>query len=68
MLVLTARLKQAAEEAVVLGVKIVIVCLIIIAAFSVVVGDYAVVRQRALNGQNAFEFIQKKVQSGEWKP
>ena len=63
-----SRVKIAAEEAVMIGIKIVVISAIILAAFSVVVGDYSVVRQRAVNGQQAFEFVQKKIQSGEWKP
>ena len=63
-----SRVKIAAEEAVMIGIKIVVISAIILAAFSVVVGDYSVVRQRAVNGQQAFEFVQKKILSGEWKP
>lgn len=55
----SARVKQAAEEGALVGIKIVVVLAIVTAALSVILGDYAIVRQRAMNGQQAFEFIQK---------
>lgn len=52
------RLQAAVEWAVLWGVKIAIVLAIVLMSVSYLVGDYNVVRERALNGQRAFEFIQ----------
>ena len=57
----SARLKEAAEWAILLGVKCAIVLLLIAAALALSVGDYALTRARAQNGQAAFEFIQHQV-------
>lgn len=57
------RLKQAAVDALVFGVKWAIVLLVFGAAALLVVGDYLVVRQRAYNGQAAFEYISKQLEA-----
>lgn len=53
------RLKVAAEEGIVLGVKWGIVIVLVCMAVVFALGDYNIVRQRAANGQQAWEFIQK---------
>lgn len=42
-----------------LGVKYGIAAIVVLVAISWMLGDYAVVRQRALNGQRAFEFLER---------
>jgi hypothetical protein len=49
------RLKTAAEEGLVCGVKWAVAILIVAVVIAWALGDYAVVRQRSLNGQVAFE-------------
>lgn len=57
------RLRQAAEAGVVLGVKWAIVAAILLVSVSWLLGDYNVVRERAANGQRAFEWIQQQVKA-----
>ena len=64
----SVRLKEAAEWAVLLGVKCAIVLLLIAAALALSVGDYAMTRQRAQNGQAAFEFIQHQIDAQKAAP
>ncbi len=51
------RLKQAASDGLVLGVKGAVALVVVALAVMLFLGDYSVVRQRALNGQKAFEFL-----------
>ena len=60
-----ARCRTAAQEGTVLGVKYGIAVLLTIWAVAWLLGDYSVVRQRALNGQHAFEYIQRVIQQQE---
>ena len=55
-----ARLKQAAEEAIILGVKWSLIVALILLTVSWLLGDYKTVRQRALNGQQAFEYLRQQ--------
>ena len=55
------RCVEAVQDAVLLGVKAMIVVLMTLWAVSWLVNDYGVVRQRALAGQRAFDYIQKVV-------
>ena len=57
------RIKLAAIDALVFGVKWAIVLLVFGAAALLIAGDYMVVRQRAYNGQAAFEFIEKQLEA-----
>ena len=52
-----SEIKQAARQGVLLGVQYGIAVLLVLIAISWFVGDYSTVRQRALNGQQAFEFL-----------
>lgn len=62
--------KHAGREGIVLGVKYGCAAVIVIVAVSWLLGDYAIVRQRAQNGQSAFEFLQQQVNkaNGTQKP
>lgn len=62
------QLKDAVSAAIILGVKWAIVILIIGVALLLLAGDYQVVRQRAFNGQQAFEFIQRMNQQQVSQP
>lgn len=53
------RLRVAAEDGILWGVKIALVLVFLGTALWMIAGDYSVVRQRALNGQRAFEFLQQ---------
>lgn len=53
-----ARLWQATEEGMLWGVKLTIAAAILLLGMSYLVGDYNVVRERAMNGQQAFEYLQ----------
>jgi len=55
-------LKSAAREGVLLGVKWAIIAAFVVFAVSMLLGDYIIVRQRAANGQQAFEFIVQQQQ------
>lgn len=52
------RLKAAAADAVVIGVKWAIIAALVLYAVSLTLGDYLIVRQRAYNGQLAYEAIE----------
>lgn len=52
-----ASLKEAAVAGLLIGVKWAVIIVVIAAALSIFLGDYGVTRQRALNGQKAFEFL-----------
>jgi hypothetical protein len=56
---LRTRLRAAAEEGLVLGVKWAIALAAILLGVSLTLGDYNLVRQRAYNGQLAFEALQR---------
>lgn len=51
------RLKAAVADAVVIGVKWAIIAALVLYAVSLTLGDYLIVRQRAYNGQLAYEAI-----------
>lgn len=53
------RLRIAATDGLVFGVKWAIVFVVFALAAAAVLGDYTVVRQRAFNGQVAFEYLQQ---------
>lgn len=55
-----ARLLRAGQEGILWGVKLGLALGLILVAVSYVLGDYSIVRQRALNGQRAFEFLQQQ--------
>lgn len=55
------RLRAALEEGILWGVKLGLAMVLVIVALSYVFGDYTTTRQRALNGQQAFEFIQRQL-------
>ena len=57
-----SRLRDAAEDGLLLGVKYALAVGLILVGVSYVLGDYLVIRQRAANGQMAFEFLQKQQQ------
>lgn len=59
------RLKSAAVDGIVLGVKWALVGLLALFALSWALGDYGILRQRAMNGQRAFEFIQQQVEAAK---
>lgn len=53
-------LATAARDGLVLGVKYGIALLAVGVLIACALGDYAIVRQRALNGQIAFETLQQR--------
>ena len=55
------RLKTAAADGAVLGVKWAMVLMVLAMMAAVILGDYSLVRQRAANGQQAFDFIQQQI-------
>lgn len=59
------RLRIAVEWAILWGVKIAIVLAIVLISVSYLLGDYNIVRERALNGQRAFEFIQAQSKASQ---
>ena len=59
------RLRDAAADGVVLGVKWGLALLLALFSVSWALGDYNQVRQRALNGQQAFEFLQQQVKASQ---
>ncbi len=52
------RLRTCAEDGILWGVKLAIIVAIVLVSVTYLLGDYTIVRERALNGQRAFEFIQ----------
>ena len=63
--------KAAARDGILVGVKYGIAAALVLAAVSWMLGDYTTVRQRAHNGQVAFEFLQQqaaKAANGPQKP
>ena len=56
------RLLVAVQESVLLGVKWAITVAFVLFAVAYLLNDYGLVRQRALNGQQAFEFIAQQQQ------
>ena len=56
------RLRQAATDGLVLGVKYGVALAVLAAVILLCLGDYGVTRQRAYNGQLAHEYLQKMVQ------
>ena len=55
------RLRDAIESGVIIGVKWALAVGLILIGVSYVLNDYGIVRERALNGQRAFEFLQQQV-------
>lgn len=55
------RLSVVAQEGVLIGVKWMIALILMLWAVSWSLGDYNIVRQRALSGQQAFDFIQQQL-------
>jgi len=53
------RLKVAAEEGILIGVKWALALAAILLTVSYLLNDYGIVRSRAANGQLAFEYLQK---------
>ena len=49
------------QEAVLIGVRWSVIFVLSLWALSWALSDYGIVRQRALNGQQAFEFIQQQI-------
>lgn len=56
------KLKDAAEAGLLWGVRIGVALLVMGLLLSWMVGDYTLTRQRAANGQRAFEFIERQLQ------
>ena len=56
------RLSEAAQSGIVIGVKYGIALVLMLLSVSWILGDYQAVRERARNGQAAFEFLQQQVQ------
>ena len=56
-----ARLKTAAEAGLLLGVKWGLAVILTLWSISWVLGDYNLVRQRAENGQRAFEIVTRSL-------
>ena len=56
-----ARLTATVQQAVLIGGKWMIVAVLSLWAIGWVLGDYAVVRERALHGQQGFEYLQQQV-------
>lgn len=54
------RLKTATAEGVLLGVKYGVAAALILVVVSWLLGDYGVVRQRAANGQAAYEYLNQQ--------
>ena len=54
-----ARVKEAAEDGLVFGVKALVFLLVLLFGLSWFLGDYTLVRQRAMNGQWAAEQVQR---------
>lgn len=54
------RVKYAAEEGLLLGVKWALTVALVLLGVSYLLNDYGIVRQRAQNGQAAFEFLQQQ--------
>lgn len=55
------RLREAFESGVILGVKWAIAVGLLLIGVSYVLNDYGIVRERALNGQRAFEYLQQQL-------
>lgn len=53
------RLGRAIQDGILWGVKLGLALALTLIALSYVFGDYSIVRQRALNGQRAFEYLQQ---------
>ena len=58
-----ARLKAAAEDAVIAGVKCAIVLLVVVVAFGWLLNDYRLVRQAAFNGQQVYNALRAQQQA-----
>ena len=56
------RLKDAAVEGLVFGVKWGVAIVVLAVILSLLMGDYAITRQRAMNGQQAFDAIVRSQQ------
>lgn len=54
----SGRLRVAAEEGILWGVKLALAAAILLLSVSYLVGDYNIVRERAWNGQRAFDYLQ----------
>lgn len=55
------RLRDAIEDGMVIGVKWALAVGLILIGVSYVLNDYGIVRQRAMNGQAAFEYLQQQI-------
>jgi hypothetical protein len=62
------RVSQAAQDGIVVGVKWAFAFGLILFVVSYLLNDYSLVRQRALNGQQAFEYLQKQVTASQSAP
>lgn len=62
------QVRNAAAAGTVVGVKWAMALLIMLASLAMFLGDYQVLRQRAANGQRAFEFIQQQIEQARAKP
>lgn len=54
------QLRSAAEWAILAGVKVSIIVALLALTLGYLLNDYNIVRQRAFNGQQAFEFLQQQ--------
>lgn len=57
------RLAEAVREGILLGVKLALAVGLVLLGVSYLLNDYNIVRQRALHGQQAFEFLQQQQQA-----
>lgn len=55
------RLTVAIQDGLLWGVKLALALGLVVVAISYLLGDYSQTRQRALNGQQAFEFLQRQL-------
>ena len=62
------RLVEAAQEGVLIAAKWAIVLAVVLLTVSYLLNDYGIVRQRALNGQQAFELIQQQIAATKSAP
>lgn len=62
------RLRLAAEAGVLIGVKWAIAAAILLFSVSCLLGDYNLVRERAANGEKAWELIQSQLNRSQTPP
>ena len=63
-----SRLGVAAQDGLLWGVKLALAVGLVVFVVSYLLNDYGIVRQRAFNGQLAFEFIQSQMAAQKAAP